>query len=525
MKLKTSSEKREYLETILKQNNQADISIWIEDSFGCRDFLGRVEINLLDIFTKGEKTKISYMNKNMSTETIYEPKFYHNPKKQGVLAIDEKLDFSLSYDIWFYPEEFSNVEKLDLSFAKLNKNQLSHRKNFYEKLENLHSQIFFVNNYIKKRKAIENEYPMFYKERFFGFKNNSRSSFKRGSFILNNKIYNSNSNTEHFEDIIRGFYVKDQFGNTRILNSYLSKLTIETDFNDYASELIKILIDDEISNSNNKKNINEVDLRKNKKAQNNKFDLINDFYDDNKLKNIITDGNSLISKFKPGIGRNIRSYLHFVGCIRYSELDFNKENVLINSPDFVLKNRKGSVYEHAILLACLLINFYNKKNIEIISFKKEKEVLQKKNLINNTQRKNTHSDDISNYKNFNISESKIDAESSYRKDSNQSSLESPPNKSSPKRKIQGYNLLDETITSKIDSDSHKKSIEQKFEETKNGKQKREKNEMNNFEEFDQRNYYNYSRKELNILKQYGLQPPKIDEIEKKENIDGVRMNK
>lgn len=496
----------------------------------------------------------------MNTETVYQPKFYHNPKKQGFLAIDEKLDFSLSYDTWFFPEEFSHVEKIDLGFAK-EKQIHSRRNNCYETLENLHSQVFFVENYKKKLNAIKSEFPMSYKERFFGFKKNAASQYKRGSFAYNNKVYNSKSNSEHLDDIIRSFYVKDQFGNTRILNSYLSKLTIETDFNDYASKLFEFLIESENNKGNSSSNNDNKDKGYNNdynKYDNDAADNRDNFsnndnrkskYDSSieadfakKLKNIFKNDSSLIDKFKPGIGKTIRSYLHFVGCIRYSELDFNKERILINSPDFVLKNRKGSVYEHAILLACLLIYIYNKKNIELINFNQEKEAMNKlASMTNNpnTEKENGVNKNNSNTENDfnNLNETQSNSaynnyENNNRKDSNESSnLSSPPQFArSPQRRGKGYALLNETesftehnrnlsTNAVADSDKIKSAADEKQEKEKVDKNKEKVKNSN----FSQEKSYNFSRKELKIFKAFGLEPPKIEEIEKKENIDGVRI--
>jgi hypothetical protein len=345
-----------------------------------------------------------------------------------------------------------------------------------------------------KLNAIKSEFPMFYKERFFGFKNTLASPYKRGSFTYNNKVYNTNS--EHLNDLIRGFYVKDQFGNTRILNSYLSKLTIETDFNDYASKLFEFLLENETNCKSNGKEINSTNLNK----RNNKIELVTEFEYENKLKTIFKNDHSLIDKFKPGIGKTIRSYLHFVGCIRYSELDFDKERILINSPDFVLKNRKGSVYEHAILLACLLINCYNKKNIELIKFKNEK---VEKN--NNSYPLNSKGNSIINTNPNNNTENQNNFSYDNRKYSNDSSFETSQFENTPKRKLKNYALLNEreTLTEndiKLWGSGHKPNLIKSTIANKQEKKKERKNEekikQTDFNE--EKNYY-FTSKELKIL--------------------------
>jgi len=457
----------------------------------------------------------------MNLQLNYFPKKFNNAKKIGYMAIDSNLEFSINYEIWFFPEEFSNIE--NLSFPSELETIIYPTK--YESLESimyLHSQPIIVDNYKKKLQLIEREDPKLYKIRFFGFEN--KYVFHRhGSFLLNNKIYNSKKSAENLNLIIKGYYVNDQFGNIRILNSYLSKLTIETHLNDYAAKLYQSLI----QNENEIKGVDYFIKKKNPEVSLLKKDKII------KIEDLIENENSLIDKFKPGIGKTIKSYMHFVSCIRFSELDNQKGSILINSPEFVLKNRKGSVYEHAILLACLIINFYNQKKIELIDFEKEKE---KKIGTLDKSLSNPNSND----KNFKITNkfklSKGDNNTTYgintinemNKDKNLKTYDKLKDDESifyitktnyeNSKNINNESLLNDE--GNLNYSFENLNIQPEVNIKLMNEKQNPKEEIVNIN-FKKEKYYYYTRKELRILEEFGIKKPDIEMIEKKEKINGV----
>ena len=54
------------------------------------------------------------------------------------------------------------------------------------------------------------------------------------------------------------------------------------------------------------------------------------------------------------------------------EIEFPDKKRIILSPDYVMLNKKGSIYEHNIYFACLLLNYYSTlySNNDKIKYKK-----------------------------------------------------------------------------------------------------------------------------------------------------------
>jgi len=442
----------------------------------------------------------------MNIQINYHPKKFNNSNKIGYLAIDEKLEFSLNYEIWFFPDDISKIDNLALNFEKDNLSNTV-KCEINESILNLHTQPIIVDNYKKKLQIIERNDPKLYKIRFFGFENNNSNHNRNESSMLNNKLFYSKNKNDDLNHIIKRYYVKDQFGNQRLINSFLTNLTIETFLNDYANKLFNMLINNENLDLKEKTN-------KENNLSNDRVQKISANTNLNKIEEIFDYETSLIDKFKPGIGKTIRSYMHFVGCIRYSDLDVQKEKLFINSPEFVLKNRKGSVYEHAILLACLIININNKKNIILIDFEKEKkQIINKYNIensFNNKDLKNSYKDDFLSHPDSKSNYSKY-KDSKYNKRYNSSREGNGSNRKYDKLP----SLLRKSSNSSINEDN--KEIDTK--EVNDGVIENNQNSIINNYKRDK--YYRYTRKELKILQEYDIKKPEIDLIEKKINIDGV----
>lgn len=524
----------------------AEISIWIEDIFECRDFLGNMKISLLDIFKKGQMTEFNYIDKDSNTQYEKIKKFVGI--KKGNMAIDDKLEFSLKYEIWFFPADIAKYDDLNLNFENTDKNDLTSYK-LNEEILATHSLEIFANYYRKKLQYIERDDPKLFKIRFFGFKNYYNANkndiqIHINKFLLTKKVKNLDNN-------FKAFYIKDQFGNYRILNSFLSKLTIETSANEYTCELFDF--QDRLGLDKNK--ITQKIDNNNTKPENKSRKL-------KTIESILQDERNVIEKIKLGIGNTVKGYLHFVSCIKFSKLEFEDNQFFIHSPDYVLKNRKGTVYEHAILLACLLINFYNKKEIKIIDFENEtpdgnlESGLDENNLDavyeaqNNFQSKkfagkNSLYSDLKNqsqeiYEGGNIRSLSDDRRKNILKttsngkedpyiggadngscrkiynDSEASQVTNPKiNSKSPLK----TNVSDNSLLSRsnvIDS-YNQKEIEMKELTDKDKNQNKAK------KNFRKEKIYHYTRRELEIIRKYKIQKPDLALIEKKIKIDGVKF--
>jgi hypothetical protein len=109
------------------------------------------------------------------------------------------------------------------------------------------------------------------------------------------------------------FQIKDQNGILRVVNSYLSKLTIQ----EFKLEEVFLGF--------------EMDLIIKERA---------------KYEKIILPIN------------NIKGLVHYVKCIRYTS---STNEHLMLSPDYFAQTKKGTKYEHSIFLACLVMNVYSNK--------------------------------------------------------------------------------------------------------------------------------------------------------------------
>ncbi len=282
----------------LKINNEAYVDIWLEDVYKCRDFLGRVTISFLDIFDKGKPDDKRYKDENF--EVNYRPKIYSGSESFiNVFDIDADLD----YEVWFYPENYTkdlNIKKTDKEFQKDQKIKIfedilkEHKNNEGFKYE-IRKTILNIPNSIN---------------RFFGFDNKDFEIIREVDTLKGLA-----ESIDSLENEIKNFYILDQFGEYRIINSYLSKLTVKTVSNENA-ESIKT----------------------------------------NSVEKILRQKRTDIDKVEIGIGDTFEGLIHYIKCMRFSSYDNTKKKRILLSPDYIMLNRKGNVFEHTIYLACILMN-------------------------------------------------------------------------------------------------------------------------------------------------------------------------
>jgi hypothetical protein len=251
--------------------------MWVEDQYKCLDFVGRFNIEVADIFEKGKLMEKRYKREDNS-ELVYMPKVYTG--KQLFEAAYLQQEASLKYDIWFYPEEYT--KNIEFSKNTVLKKQIINP--ILKEIDNI--IVEGKDDYYKRKDNLEKELSEI-KSRFFEF------TFKEKSNGL------------------KMFHVYDQYGQEQIINSYLSKLTI------------------------------------NKVSFENKFQT-------KEIGEILKDKRYL-HKINLPID-NIKGLLHYVKCIRF--INHTNDKILI-SPDMFMKNKKGTKYEHAIYLACLMMNYYS----------------------------------------------------------------------------------------------------------------------------------------------------------------------
>ena len=313
-----TDEKYRAIKDTLKISNEAFVDIWLEDSYKCRDFLGRIAISFLDIFDKGKPEEKRY--KDETFEINYRPKIYSGSESfLNVFDIDAHLD----YEVWFYPESYTkdlNIKKTDKDFQKEKK-----IKKFEDILEGQ------VNEGFKQdvKKILLNIHNTH--NRFFGFDNKNFEIIKEVDSMkgLDETIL-------QLSDEIKNFYLLDQFGEYRLINSYLSKLTVIADPNENAYS-IKI----------------------------------------NSVEKILRQKRTDIDKVELGIGNSYESLMHYIKCMRFSYYDNSKKRRILLSPDYVMLNRKGNIYEHTIYFACILLN---KESENEIIYQKYLEKNDQKNL-------------------------------------------------------------------------------------------------------------------------------------------------
>lgn len=251
----------------------------------------------------------------------YRPKVYSSSESfLNVFDIDAHLD----YEVWFYPEEYTkdlNIKKSDQVFQKDNRVQI------YEKILQAQRDDKFKNELKKYFFSVTN-----LSTRFFGFDNKH--------FELIDELDTMTKLKDRIKDLseeMQCFYILDQLGEYRIINSYLSKLTIKSFSNESADHI--------------KQETVEIILRQ-KRTE--------------------------IDKIEIGIGDTIEGLMHYVKCMRFSQYDSAKKRRILLSPDYVMMNRKGSVYEHNIYFACILLNYLNEK--KDITYEKYIEKMAKREL-------------------------------------------------------------------------------------------------------------------------------------------------
>jgi len=300
-----NKEKDAGVRNTLKINNEAFVDIWLEDQWKCRDFLGRITVSFLEIFDKGKPAPKFY--KDETFEVNYRPKIYSSSESfANVFDIDAHLD----YEVWFYPEDYTkelNIKKTDKDFIKDTKIQI------YEDI--LHNMTYkpFTDLVFKTLQNIPNV-----TNRFFGF---DKKFFELPDNMdtLTDLTHKIKVLTEDFQN----FYLLDQFGEYRIINSYLSKLTIKSSSNESAG-----------------------------------------FIKTKSVEKILRQRRTEIDKVELGMGTNIERLIHDIKCMRFSFYDQQKKRRIVLSPDYTMLNRKGNIYEHNIYFACILLNYISEKPIE-----------------------------------------------------------------------------------------------------------------------------------------------------------------
>lgn len=399
-------EKDAGIRNTLKINNEAFVDIWLEDQWKCRDFLGRITVSFLEIFDKGKPAPKFY--KDETFEVNYRPKIYSSSESfANVFDIDAHLD----YEVWFYPEDYTkelNIKKTDKDFIKDTKIQI------YEDILQNMTYKPFTDLVFKTLQNVPNV-----TNRFFGF--------DRKFFELPDNMDTMTDLTAKIKDLtddFKNFYILDQFGEYRIINSYLSKLTIKSSFNESA-KFIKI----------------------------------------KSVEKILRQRRTEIDKVELGMGSNMESLIHYIKCVRFSFYDQQKKRRIVLSPDYVMLNRKGNIYEHNIYFACILLNYISESPIEYKNYLEEankalENIQEEYEEEDNNQMKDKESD----MKNEEISGNK---------DKNTSTLNLiEKDKDNPEDNLK----LNEKDTKKKGKDKSKKKVDKK--KTENQKAKNAKQKIN-----------------------------------------------
>jgi hypothetical protein len=268
--------------------NEVCVNLWIEDSYKCFDYLGTFNILLTDIFEKG-KVKEKKYKKDENTEIPYMPKVFQG---EDLFESPYMRDYvRLKYEVWLYPDEFTKYIELSKDHKALIQNKKGD------------------NPIIEKVKEILDGVKDLYKEHIRNLNS------KYGDFPDTKRFFEFFVKEDETDQKDLFFRMLDQNGNPRILNSFLSKLTIQ-----------EVDVDEEFLGFN-------VENMFKKKAQ--------------------------IAKIQLPI-KNLQGLLHYTKCIRYVFLQ-NLQHVFM-SPDFFMQTRKGTKYEHVLYLACLMMNMNSKIN-------------------------------------------------------------------------------------------------------------------------------------------------------------------
>jgi hypothetical protein len=228
---------------------------------------------------------------------------------------------------------------------------------------------------------------------------------------------------------------------------------------------------------------------------------------------------NILQKIKLGIGthgnvpieRDLKSFIHFISCLEFSDLNKyddenhnNNKKIVLNSPDFVLKKRKGSIFEHAILLACILISVKSKQKVKYEDYDKDSDIKKGNhmNMVIESGYENSADHSAKEHKKISIKEGNINNDSinmKQRKSKKKSILNNNNNNSDRGKKIDnnGYN-------------TNKKKEGEVVDEYKKINYKKQK--------------YAYTKKDIEIIKKYGIDETKIEDIEKKNDLDAVIKN-
>ena len=277
--------------SILKMLNSNEgeiiVSLWIEDSYTCFDYIGKLNIELKNIFEKGKISEKKFVRDD-SSEVIYMPKVY---KVEGlgeqIDVNDNKNEISLTYDIWFYPDTFTKDVYI-IKEDQINKNNIKED-----------------NQYIEILKKNKDKYEDIIRTSDINFSE------------INNRYWHFINNTKDSNYTI--FTVRDENNESRIINSYLSYLTIAS------GDIPKIV----------KNNTNIINL----------------------IDELIKDKESLEKIKLPLI--NEKSLMHYIRCMRYINQQVSGDMII--SPSSFMICRKGTKLEHAISYACILMNFCKQK--------------------------------------------------------------------------------------------------------------------------------------------------------------------
>jgi len=188
----------EILKNLKTVKNEVVINLWAEDIFGCRDFIGQMILELIDIFEAGKNVEKRYQI-DSTTEEVYFTRVFSGQQSFSSALLKENI--SLDYEYWFYPEKFPK------GITDLNRTHIKKQEHVNPVLEQVKNCVITAKDDVKKiieKQKQENEGV----ERFWDFKIKKDEEESQG-------------------EQIEMFYVKDQNNQKRLLNSFLSKLTIK----------------------------------------------------------------------------------------------------------------------------------------------------------------------------------------------------------------------------------------------------------------------------------------------------------
>lgn len=406
----------------LKTKNEISVKLWIEDSFKCLDYIGKFEINMTDIFEKGKLMERKYKS-NDNSEIIYKTKVFSG--EDIFEASYEVQGARLKYDLWFYPEAYTKNIELPKEGIKKRFKENPIIEKATESLKLVEEEFFEL-----ERNLIQVYQD--YQNRFFNF---FKTLGKEGPI----------------------FHFMDENKNFRLINSYLSKLTVKN------PQCDDIFFTADIENMIKKK--------------------------------------SQIEKITLPL-ENEKAMVHYIKCFRYS----NAFDHIVLSPEYFMQTKKGSKFEHTILLACLLMNLYSNKKDE------EEEKIEGteggENLSNmQINPNNTNNNSAYNSKTYAITDGKNIENKPLIDKTNDSSminlnLDKPSNDKD--LSISTNNNLSNIMSNKeIDNDRKmnvtNRSIDNLINNTKNIKIKLNKIQQNVKKKLDPRNLKKLAKKEVAVF--------------------------